>query len=126
MKDFLGVGARWLEKKREEFLTIPVLYRRGTQEVQVTATVGRTIFKLQTGIGVVEHVEARDYLISTALLADFGTPKSGDRIVEERSGKRFTAEVMAPGGEPAVGNVSRQKLWPLVANLPGAGRILAD
>jgi hypothetical protein len=101
MKDFLGVGARWLEKKREEFLTIPVLYRRGTQEVQVTATVGRTIFKLQTGIGAVEHVEARDYLISAALLTTFGTPKPGDRIIEERDGQRFTAEVMAPGGEPA-------------------------
>jgi hypothetical protein len=98
--DLLGTGSIWLERQRARFLTRPVRYRRGAQEVLVGATVGRTTFRLDTGLGVVERIEARDYLIAAEDLADLGPPQRGDRITEDTDTARHTAEVLAPGGEP--------------------------
>jgi hypothetical protein len=100
MPDLLDAGLAWLDRQRERFLTRPVLYRRGVQEATVPATIGRTVFRLDLGPGVVERIEARDYLIGAGHLAAFGQPRPGDRIVEDQGGQRHTAEVMAPGGEP--------------------------
>lgn len=101
MADLLDSGLAWLDGQRERFLTRPVRYRRGSQEVGVPATIGRTVFRLDVGMGVTERIEARDYLIGAGHLVPFDGPKAGDRIIEERDGQRHTAEVMAPGGEPA-------------------------
>jgi hypothetical protein len=100
MSDLLGAGAAWLERQRQRFLAKPVRYRRGAQEVVVGATVGRTVFRLDTGLGITERIEARDYLIAAADLADLGPPQRGDRIIEDLDAARHTAEVLAPGGEP--------------------------
>lgn len=81
----------------------PVVYVRGTDSVEVAATVGRTVFRLDKGYGVIERVEARDYLVSGADLVLGGAvalPKAGDRIRETEGDKTFVYEVMAPGGEP--------------------------
>ncbi len=101
MADLLDTGLAWLNGQRERFLTKPVIYRRGVQEIEVPATLGRTVFRLDVGMGVTERVEARDYLIGAEHLTGFDQPKPGDRIIEDRDGQRHTAEVMAPGGEPA-------------------------
>lgn len=100
MADLLGAGLDWLDQQRERFLTRPVRYRRGAQEVAVPATVGRTVFRLDTGPGVTERIEARDYLITAAHLAAFGLPSRGDQVTEEAGGQRHTYEVLAPGREP--------------------------
>ena len=101
MPDLLDAGLAWLDRQRERFLTRPVVYRRGGQEAEVPATIGRTVFRLETGMGAIERIEARDYLIGVEHLTSFDQPRSGDRIVEDRDGQRHTVEVMAPGGEPA-------------------------
>jgi hypothetical protein len=98
--DLLSAGLDWLEQQRERFLTRPVRYRRGAQEVAVPATVGRTVFRLDTGPGVTERIEARDYLIAATHLASFGLPLRGDRVIEEGGGQRHLYEVLAPGREP--------------------------
>ncbi len=100
MADLLGAGLDWLDQQRERFLTRPVTYRRGAQEVAVPATVGRTVFRLDTGPGVTERIEARDYLIAATHLAAFGLPSRGDQVIEEAGGQRHTYEVLAPGREP--------------------------
>jgi hypothetical protein len=98
--DLLSTGATWLEAQRRAHLTKPVVYRRGTQEAVVPATVGKTTFEVLTAGGVLERVESRDYLIAAADLAAFGQPQRGDRVIEDTGGSRHTAEVMAPGREP--------------------------
>lgn len=100
MGDLLRTGAAWLERQRSRHLTNPVRYRRGTTDLTVAATVGRTHFET-TGLGgVLERIESRDYLIAAAALAALGPPQRGDRISEETGGARHTAEVVAPGREP--------------------------
>lgn len=98
--DLLGDGLAWLERQRRQFLTRPVRYRRGVQEIPLSATVGKTIFRLEMGTGAVERIEARDYLITAADLVAFGIPQRGDRVSEDTGGARHTAEVLAPGREP--------------------------
>jgi hypothetical protein len=101
--DLLQQGSQWLEGMRETHATRPVVYVRGTDSVEVSATVGRTVFRIDKGYGVMERVEARDYLVLGSALAMNGQsilPNAGDRIREDADGKTFVYEVMAPGGEP--------------------------
>lgn len=51
MADLLGAGLDWLDRQRERFLTRPVIYRRGAQEVTVSATVGRTLAPVRAAAG---------------------------------------------------------------------------
>jgi len=98
--DLLGNGLDWLERQRERFLARPVRYRRGSMDLPVPATVGRTLFRLAAGPGAHERIESRDFLIAATHLAALEPPQRGDRIVEEADGRRHTYEVLAPGGEP--------------------------
>jgi len=101
--DLLQKGSDWLEGMRTAHASRPVVYVRGTDSVEVAATVGKTVFRLDKGYGVIERLEARDYLVSGADLVLGGAlalPKAGDRIRETEGDKTFVYEVMAPGGEP--------------------------
>ncbi|MBA3936827.1 MAG: hypothetical protein H0X38_05145 [Planctomycetes bacterium] len=79
-------------------------------DLLVPATVGGTIFRVDLGMGLIERIEARDYLIAADALGPFGLPLRGDRISEDLLGLgqgpgqsaviRHTAEVLAPGREP--------------------------
>ena len=103
MADLLQKGSDWLEGMRTAHASRPVVYVRGTDSVEVAATVGKTVFRLDKGYGVIERLEARDYLVSGADLVLGGAlalPKAGDRIRETEGDKTFVYEVMAPGGEP--------------------------
>ena len=106
--DVLGSGLAWLERQRQQFLTKPVRYRRATQEVAASATVGTTIFRLDVGPGITERIEARDFLIAAtdlAALPGFIQPQRGDRVIEDDAqisgvAVRHHYEVIAPGHEP--------------------------
>ena len=103
MADLLQKGLDWLEEMRTAHASRLVVYVRGTNSVEVQATIGRTVFRLDKGHGVTERIEARDYLVSAEDLVLGGAaalPKAGDRIREMEGGKAFVYEVMAPGGEP--------------------------
>jgi len=88
-------AAAWLNDQREECLSVPIEYRfRRGGSVELTASVGRTLFRAENEYGVTIRVESRDFLVSAEKLPD--EPQSGDRIVH--AGRVY--EVLAPNGEP--------------------------
>jgi len=98
MADLLEQAAGWLGGMRAMHLSRTVTYCRGADSVQVAATVGRTVFEIDDGYGVIEKWESRDFLIAAADLVLGGvtvTPQRGDRIAD--AGKVY--EVLAPGKE---------------------------
>ena len=107
MADLLEQSSAWLEDQREKFMSRTVIYQRPgsptPDTVEVTATLGQTIFAVDNGEGAAIGVESRDYLIRAAhLVLDGGPvlPRRGDRIQELQDGVMFTYEIMAPGDEP--------------------------
>ena len=92
-------GMNWLESQRKNHLSVPVIYRRGSDSAEVPATVGKTVFKVTDDYGRYQHIESRDYLIGTGDLVLNEThifPEPGDEIIENG----FIYEVMAPNNEP--------------------------
>lgn len=103
MTDLLEQSSAWLEDQRTKHLARTVTYRRGSQSAEVTATIGRTIFRVDDQYGAQIRSESRDYLILTADLELGGNaalPQRGDRIRETAGGKVYVYEVIAPGDEP--------------------------
>jgi len=100
--DLLEQSSAWLDGQRRKHLAKPVTYCRGQAEVQVPATVGRTTFEIDSGAGVSERFEARDFIITAADLVLGGaafTPERGDRIRESVGGETLVYEVVGPGQE---------------------------
>lgn len=103
MSDLLALGSDWLECQRKKFLSKTVTYTRGTDSVDLAATIGKTVFEVEKGFGLMERTEARDYLVTTSdlRLADAAaSPRAGDRISETQGSLTFIYEVMAPANEP--------------------------
>ena len=104
MTDLLERAIVWLEGQRVRRLGRQVLYQRGSHNVTVIATLGRSTFELDDGAGAVLRVESRDFIISAADLVLSGQgvePRSGDRIIQAAEGTLWVYEVTAIGGEPA-------------------------
>lgn len=109
MGDLLDRGAAFLDAQRHQHLSRPVVYRRGTDEKEVQATIGKTEFEQVDdvgGAGLIHRVESRDFLVRTAEL-DLGAgpilPRAGDQVRETVGGvggSVFVYEVNAPGGQP--------------------------
>ena len=91
----LETAAVWLNSQREECLSVPVQYQfRSGGSVELTATVGRTLFRSENEYGMTIRVESRDFLVSAEQLS--AEPHRGDRIIY--AGRIY--EVLAPNGEP--------------------------
>jgi len=106
MGDLLEQGAAFLDDQRHRHMSRAVVYRRGADEKEVQATIGRTEFEQADGAGLIHRVESRDFLIRAADL-DLGagpiTPRAGDQVREQVGGvggQVFVYEVNAPGGQP--------------------------
>ncbi len=103
MGDLLDRGAAFLDAQRHQHLSRSVLYRRGTDEKEVQATVGKTEFEQADDAGLIHRVESRDFLVRTADL-DLGAgpilPRAGDQVRETVGMSVFVYEVNAPGGQP--------------------------
>ena len=103
MADLLETGSNWLEDQRTKHATRSVNYERGVDTVALQATIGRTVFEIDNGHGVLERIESRDYLVlatELVLAASPVLPKRGDRIRETQGATTYVYEVMAPGKEP--------------------------
>ena len=100
MTDLLEQSSQWLRAMNRQFRGKTVVYRRGAAQKEITATVGRTVFTVDTGYGLFERVESRDYLIAVADLAAFGEPKADDQLKETLNGHVEIFEVMAPANQP--------------------------
>lgn len=101
--NLLERASNWLEDRRTEHATNSVTYQRANDTVVVSASIGRTIFDVDNGFGVVERTEARDFLVLTDDLVLGGArtlPERGDRVRETQGTTTFVYEVMAPGKEP--------------------------
>ncbi len=100
MPDLLEQGSKWLDDQRHRFLTRTVTYQRGEHTAEVSATVGRTIFRFDDAHGVVKRYVSRDFLIRAEDLVVDGEqtlPRRGDRIRETQGGQVYVHEVMGPG-----------------------------
>ena len=106
MGDLLDRGAAFLDAQRHQHLSRPVVYRRGTDEKEVQATIGKTEFEQVDdvgGVGLIHRVESRDFLVRAAELdLDAGPilPRAGDQVRETVGTAVFVYEVNAPGGQP--------------------------
>jgi len=106
MGDLLATGSAWLQAMRHEHAAHAVTYRRGAASVELAATVGRTEYEVDTGHGIVERYESRDYLLRAEELVLDGengeqtTPQTGDRIEEVIGETTVVYAVMAPANEP--------------------------
>lgn len=101
--NLLEDASNWLEDQRTEHASRTVTYERGVDTVNVPASIGRTIFEVDNGFGIVERTEARDFLVLTDDLVLAGArtlPERGDRVRETQGTTVFVYEVMAPGKEP--------------------------
>ena len=99
MPNLMKNAMKWLEGQRKNHFSSPVIYRRGEDSAELSATIGKTVFRIEDEYGRVVHYESRDYLISTSDLVLDGTtilPESGDEIIEDG----HVYEVMAPANEP--------------------------
>lgn len=103
MADLTATGLEWLAGQADRHLGRTVTYRRGADEVSVTASVGRTEFDSIGDDGIVVQSESRDYRIAAEDLVLGGftvLPQRRDRIIETVGGKTITCEVMSLiGGE---------------------------
>lgn len=102
--DLLKFGSDWLVDQLKAHVARQVVYQRGASEITVTATIGRTLLKLDDGYGGV-RVEwtDRDFLIPAAELILAGVPvlpERGDQIREVDGAVVHLFEVMTPSGEP--------------------------
>jgi hypothetical protein len=101
--DLLQRASDWLERKRTQFAARMVRYERDDSQVDVLATIGKTVFETTGEYGVVERTESRDFLVLAADLILDGQvllPERGDRLCETQGTTTFVYEVMAPGREP--------------------------
>ena len=102
MVDLLEQGSAWLDQQRVQHMSRSVTYHRGENSVEVQATIGKWTFEIDDGMGVLEKIESRDFLILTADLVLAGEviePQRGDRIKEPSGDKVYVYEVLAPGKE---------------------------
>ena len=102
MADLLEQGSAWLEEQRVQHMSRAVTYWRGEDSMAVQATIGRTVFEVDDGMGILEKIESRDFLILTIDLVLGGQttlPQRGDRIKETQNDKVYIYEVLAPGNE---------------------------
>jgi hypothetical protein len=101
--DLLERGSAFLEDQRHRHLSQTVIYRRGSDEVQLQATVGKTVFEQADTSGLIQRTEARDFLVRAddlVLAGQATTPRTGDQVREKQDAATHVYEVMAPGGEP--------------------------
>jgi len=104
MTDLLQQAAEWLGRQRVKHLARLVEYRRGDDRLEIRAAIGRTLFEVDDGLGVLERVESRDFLLLAAELVFDGRPaipRQGDQIREMHGANTLVYEVAAPGREPA-------------------------
>ena len=99
MTDLLEQATDWLQRMQQQHVSKPVSYHREQQSIELTATIGKTVFDTEDEFGQVQHFESRDFLIPSEQLT-VAPPERGDRIHETQTDKTFVYEVMAPGKEP--------------------------
>lgn len=96
----LAAGMARMRARMKAFAGTAVTYRRGDDSVELTATVGKTIARVDRGYGATIRMELRDYLVEAEDLVLGGAavePAAGDRIEEtDADGTIWSYEVSKP------------------------------
>jgi len=103
MADLLEKASAWLDNQRTRHASRVVTYVRGGRTLELPATVGKTVFEVDDGYGILVRHESRDFLVlAVDLVLDRQpiVPQRGDRIRETQGTTTFAYEVTAPGKEP--------------------------
>ncbi len=101
MADMLEQGAAWLNGMRTKHASQPVTYVRGTDAVELSATLGQTTYEIADEYGATVEAKAADFLVSAANLVLGGTkalPEPGDQIRVTAGDQLQVFEVMDLGG----------------------------
>jgi hypothetical protein len=101
--NLLQTGSDWLAAQRKAHLASPVTYCRGSDEVEVQATIGQTDFEIEDASGFRVQAHVTDFLILTEDLVLAGQktlPEAGDRIKVPSDTETAVYEVMGLAGEP--------------------------
>ena len=101
MADMLEQGAAWLDGMRTKHASRTVTYVRGTDAVELSATLGQTTYEIADEYGATVEAKAADFLVSAANLVLGGTkalPEPGDQIRVTAGDQLQVFEVMDLGG----------------------------
>lgn len=100
MADLIRSGAAFLAGQLKAAAGTDIEYQRATggAPIELTATVGRSMYEAQTESGVIERYESRDYIVLASDLTF--TPVRGDKIREVVAGVTGVYEVASPRGVP--------------------------
>lgn len=101
MGDVLSDGLAALPGLLKQYAGRTVLYRRGGDSVELTATVGRTEWERADEDGLVRTWQSRDYVLAAedlVLAGEPATPARGDQIVETIDGAEHVFRVLPAGG----------------------------
>ena len=101
MADMLEQGAAWLDAMRTKHASRTVTYTRGTDAVELSATLGATSYEVADEFGVTVEAKATDILVSAADLVLAGgqvQPEPGDQVHVTIGDEVHVFEVMDLGG----------------------------
>lgn len=98
LMNILEHNLAWLDRKRVQFASSAVQYRRGDTTLTVNGSKAKTDGELTTAEGLTIEASIQDWIITAAELAGLGEPAEGDVIVETLAdGRTVTWEVASPG-----------------------------
>ncbi len=90
----LKQASKFLDSQRQKFLTENILYKKqNSDELEIKATIGKTLFRAENDYGITTRIEVRDFLILANDLQS--EPAKGDTIIYNN----VRYEVLAPNGE---------------------------
>ncbi len=99
MSDLLKTGSDWLQDQLKSHVSRSVVYKRGSEQVTLSATLGKTLQEQQDDEGFLSRFGSRDFIFQAEDL-DFGSgavePESGDTITDGTA----VYQLLADGGEP--------------------------
>jgi len=102
--DLLRKGLTWLEQMRHEHLAAEVVYRRGSDQVAIKATVGKTEVEQTDEYGLTVKSEVVDFIVRPGDLVVNSVviePQPGDQVLLPRDDRTSDVyEVMPLGAEP--------------------------
>jgi hypothetical protein len=116
MTDMLADGVAWLNEQLKAHASHLITVVRGTERLELSATVGQTEFEVDDAMGVRLEVSDRDFVVDAAEYVFGGVvtePARGDCIedLSGPNGEMETYEVMGPGNErPFRYDASQQRL----------------
>lgn len=97
MTNMLAWGASWLSDQLKQSAGESIIYRRGTDAIELVATIGATEYEADDGYGITVRLTSKDFLFEAAELILGGrvtVPQAGDVIDVQTCGGYERWEVM--------------------------------